>query len=561
MRKNQIKSHITLFFTLSILFVFFIVPLLIGVVQSFGYFPELGMHDITLKYYEEILSTRGFWRSVGFTIYFSLVTSSLAVLIGVFFAFVYYKNDRNIIVEKFIQLPILTPHLITTLIIYLLFSQSGVFSRICYHIGLIEEISQFIPITQDVGGKGIILAYLWKGIPFVLTTILAVLRNTNSKLAVASENIGASKIYTFFNVILPVALPSIITSFIILFAFSFGAFEVPFLLGPTEPKALPILSYNYYTGSLISDRVYAMVVNVLITGFCLVLLVIFILVDQKRKRYNIDSHLPVSSKNVIGKILVLVFCGIILLSFVPLFLWSFSKRWQWPLLFPENYSMRAFIHLFADRHEILQVVFTSIILSLFITIATIAIALPTARILAQKHLKLKGFWYCLIWAPIIIPTTTMGMGMYSIMLSVGIQDSFIGVLIANVIPCIPYAMLILQSPCELIGDRYEKQARMLGEKPVKILLKVTLPILAPSIKVASIMVFMVSFGQYFLTFLIGGGLIKTLPVVMFPYVQQGDRVLSSIYSILYILTIMLVTWLIEKLFNKMPHVKNQLERG
>ncbi len=554
MKNTKLKSHLTLLATLSILIVFFVFPIITSVAQSLGYFPELGLYDITFDYYKEVFSTEGLLQSVGFTIYYSFTASVIAVAVGVFFAFIFYTNDRSLKAEKIVQLPILTPHLISTLIIYLFFSQGGIIARICYHIGFIEEPSQFIPLTQDTAGMGIILTYLWKGIPFVLITIQSVLRSTNAKLSLASENLGASKMYTFFTVVLPVAIPSIITSFLLLFAFSFGAFETPFLLGPTSPKSLPILAYNYYTGSQLTHRVYAMVINVLITVFCFILLMIYLYVDKKRQRYNIDSQLPITNNTVVGKNIARVICGVIIVSFVPLFIWAFSQRWQWPLLLPENYSLRSVKYLLSDG-GIFKVVFDTVLLSLSVTVATLIITIPTAKILANSNIKLKGLWYALIWAPIIIPVTTIGMGMYSTMLKLGIQDSFIGVLIANVIPCIPYAMLILQSPCELIGDRYEKQASMLGECSLKTIFTVTLPILAPAIKTASVMVFMVSFGQYFLTFLIGGGLIKTLPIVMFPYVQQGDRVLSSIYSIVYISTILLITSVIEKTFNKYSYIK------
>ncbi len=68
----------------------------------------------------------------------------------------------------------------------------------------------------------------------------------------------------FFNVIFPILMPSILSSFIIIFAFSFGAFEVPYLLGPTTPKSLPVKAYIEYSNPDLTNRPYAMVINTIL---------------------------------------------------------------------------------------------------------------------------------------------------------------------------------------------------------------------------------------------------------------------------------------------------------
>ncbi len=547
MYKSNIKNSLILLCTMSVLIVFFVYPILVSVAQSLGYFPELGLHEITFRYYIELFGDARLWESAAFTLMFAFVSSGISVAVGVFLAHIFYRNNGGTVAEKIVRLPILTPHIVATLIVYLLFAQSGIIARICYHLGLITETAQFLPMTQDSLGLGVIVTYLWKGIPFVLVTVLSVLRSTNSKLSAAAENLGASRGYTFLKVVLPAAVPNIITSFLLLFAFSFGAFEAPFLLGPTTPKALPVLSYQYYTGNDLTDRVYAMAINVLITLFCLLLLAVYLYADKKRRSYNMDSHLPTDTGTVASKSIARLICAAILLSFLPLLLWAFSTRWQWPLLLPESLSARALVHMFTGSSDMAAVVTDSLLVSGAVTFATIALTLPAARILARGGVWLKSLWYALIWAPFLVPATSVGMGMYTVMLQLGLENSFFGVVLANIVPCIPYAMLMLQSACELHGDRYEQQAFMLGESRLNVFFKVTLPMLAPAIRSAAVMVFMVSFGQYFLTFLIGGGLVKTLPLAMFPYIQQGDRVLSSIYSIVYIIVILLVTGCVERI--------------
>lgn len=49
------------------------------------------------------------------------------------------------------------------------------------------------------------------------------------------------------------------------------------------------------------------------------------------------------------------------------------------------------------------------------------------------------------------------------------------------------------------------------------------------------MAYLVSFSQYFLTLLIGGGNVRTFTVIMVPYLQNGDRTLAAGYSMLFLL--------------------------
>jgi len=89
------------------------------------------------------------------------------------------------------------------------------------------------------------------------------------------------------------------------------------------------------------------------------------------------------------------------------------------------------------------------------------------------------------------------------------------------------------------------QAKVLGANSVNTFIYVTLPLIAPGIISAASMCFIISFGQYFLTFLIGGGNVLTYPMLMFPYIQSGDRTIASLYSIVFLLASLIVLILVE----------------
>ena len=97
---------------------------------------------------------------------------------------------------------------------------------------------------------------------------------------------------------------------------------------------------------------------------------------------------------------------------------------------------------------------------------------------------------------------------------------------------------------------------MLGAKKIDTLRYVTIPLILPGIIGASSMCFIISFSQYFLTLLIGGGSVITYPLLMFPYIQSGDRILASMYSIVFIIISLIVVMLMKKSLEKYYNKEN-----
>ena len=230
------------------------------IVQSLGYFPQIGMNNLTLDYYKEILGETTFLKSLLFSMKTSLISASISVFIGVVLAYLLSQSKYSKLRISILNLPVIIPHIIVVILTIFIFSQTGIISRIFYKLGIINDSSDFINLILDKKGIGIILVYLWKGIPYVVLTAYNILRNISEKLEIVALNLGASKLQSFIYVILPLAMPSVISSFIILFSFAFGSYEVPFLIGPSTPKALSVYAYVNYISSDLSKRSLAMVI-------------------------------------------------------------------------------------------------------------------------------------------------------------------------------------------------------------------------------------------------------------------------------------------------------------
>lgn len=273
---DKIKPYILLSPVLFIIISILGYGIINCVMESLGYFPPAGLSHITTKYYREVLGSNSFKSSLKFSLYSSMVSSVLSAIIGVLVSWAILVVDtKRKFIKSVCKFPIIVPHTVVVILMFNIISQSGVISRILYNLGIIRFQNSFPNLVFDKFGVGIILTYMWKEIPFIVTVIYGVMIKINEELFQAALNLGANRIKAFLYVILPITMPAVLSCFLIVFAFCFGSFEVPYLLGPTEPKALPVKAYIDYSSSDLQNRPYAMVVNMILIFVSIILIYLY----------------------------------------------------------------------------------------------------------------------------------------------------------------------------------------------------------------------------------------------------------------------------------------------
>lgn len=255
-----------------------------GVVQGFGVMPFLDRTEPTLAYYEEALTRSDLLDSILFSLYLSAVSSVGALIGGVALSAVMTRAKASRFVRLAgIQVPIATMHALVALALICLFTGAGLFPRLLHVVGLAPDATAFPSVVGAPSGWGIIAVYLWKEIPFVAFTTLTIMMNISASYGEAASTLGASSLRTFSSVTLPLCRGPILRAFLVVFAFAFGSYEIPFLLEPTVPKALPVLAYIEFQDPDIINRCYAMALNGIMAGICTVLCIIYYVVLQRER--------------------------------------------------------------------------------------------------------------------------------------------------------------------------------------------------------------------------------------------------------------------------------------
>jgi putative spermidine/putrescine transport system permease protein len=248
---------------LAVILVLFGGGLYAALLQSLGYFPAIGMTEPGLDAYRAVFTSPDFLNSLALTVYVAGASTAISTVLAVLLALALRRAPGRISTALF-QLPVTVPHLVAAVGVALVVAQTGLGARIAAALGLIGEPADFPALLYDRYSAGIILTYVWKETPFIALIVLAALRGVVSELEEVAQTLGANAWQRFWYVIFPAIYPAIIAASLVVFAFTFGAFEIPFLLGQDYPTMLPVTAYREYRSIDLSARPAAMAINVIL---------------------------------------------------------------------------------------------------------------------------------------------------------------------------------------------------------------------------------------------------------------------------------------------------------
>lgn len=259
--------------TLGLLFVGGFV---LGLLQSLNYMPLIGLDHFNVDAYIKLFHNDEFITSVLLTLWISISSMLLSVIFAIITAIALRRTFIGKRLINFLyQFPITIPHIVIMIGTILLFTQSGLISRIATHLGIISDQSKFPILVYDNLGLGIIYVYLWKQIPFIGVIILSVLQSLGNNFEELARSLGANKWQVFWHVTLPTIIPGILPASIICFSFAFGSYEVPFLLGKPYPAVISVLAMKLYQDVDLNSRPQAMATAVFIAVFISILVVLY----------------------------------------------------------------------------------------------------------------------------------------------------------------------------------------------------------------------------------------------------------------------------------------------
>ena len=240
------------------------------------------------------------------------------------------------------------------------------------------------------------------------------------------------------------------------------------------------------------------------------------------------------SIRVLRNIVLIAIVVSAIIPMIPLVVWSVSHGWHFPDLLPKEWSSRGWAYLATPYSRVLSGFWNSLLIAFVVTLLAFPIAIPAARALGLHKFRGKRLVEFLILAPLIVPELPVAVGIHILFIKFGLAGTLFGVLLIHLILVVPYIVIILAGVFSNYGPEPEQSARTLGASPLKTFFYVTLPSIMPGMVVGGLFAFIRSWRTYIFTLVIGGGVVETLPLLVFSFIGTGDNHISAVLSLVFI---------------------------
>jgi putative spermidine/putrescine transport system permease protein len=222
---------------------------------------------------------------------------------------------------------------------------------------------------------------------------------------------------------------------------------------------------------------------------------------------------------------------------------SFATRWlgTW---FPSGWTTRWYASAWSEfqLQDVLIVTFE--VVGAVVVISGL-LGVTAAYALARREFAGKKVIMLVILLPLIVPPITFGIPLATVLYQTGLAGSFWGVVAANLVPTVPFVILVMIPFIEQIDPRIEAAARVFGANTFKLFVHVLMPLLLPGILAALLLVLVRTIAMFELTFLVAGPTSQTLVVALYYAVfAAGVRAVQSIDAMAVVYMVTTLIWLV-----------------
>jgi putative spermidine/putrescine transport system permease protein len=233
--------------------------------------------------------------------------------------------------------------------------------------------------------------------------------------------------------------------------------------------------------------------------------------------------------------LVIVLGVWVLAPIALLVLRALTPAWRYPQILPstnEIWPTLAWPMLSAaTRSRMVPAVVTSIWLALATGIASTGLGFLIARTVARTRPTLHRMAMATAIFAVVAPPLALGVGLQIAMLQLGLSGTMSGVFLAHLVPATGYLTLFAAGILGTLNPALEDEARTLGASRRQVWFRVLVPLLRRRLAEGFALGALVSWSQLAITLVVGGGVVRTLPLELLSFVRAGNDQLGSLAAL------------------------------
>lgn len=223
--------------------VFFVIP--VGLMFASSFNPQtLGQVSVTTELtfdnYIRFFSRSNYLMAAGRSMMLGVVVAAVTLVIAYPMAFVIAKTEspaRNTFLLILVLAAMQLDMVIRLYGMMVILGDNGLINQMLVGLGLRSEGS---PLQLMYNFLGVVLGLVQFALPFMILTLMGVIRGINPSLEEAARSLGASRRRAFFRVTLPMSMPGILAGSLLVFSLSISSYIVPALMGGFRVGVLPV---------------------------------------------------------------------------------------------------------------------------------------------------------------------------------------------------------------------------------------------------------------------------------------------------------------------------------
>ena len=480
----------------------------------------------SLANFASFFSQKYYVKSIRNSLYVSTLATLLTLIIGVPMAYFYqmYEIKGKTVLQILIILCSMSAPFIGAYSWIMLLGRSGAVTV------FIKNLTG-ITMPNIYGFNGILLVLALQLFPLAFLYVSGALKNIDNSLLEASENMGTTGVKRFFKVIIPLLMPTIIATTLMVFMRAFADFGTPLLIGEGY-QTFPVVIYNAYFAETGSNHGFGAAVSVI----GIVITTIFFLAQRYvngKFTFTMNAMHPIERKPLHGikGVLINAYCWIMVgIAFLPqLYVMYTSFLKTSGKLFVEGYSLDSYKFAFTHLKKAIPNTFTIGLAALAIVIA---LAIIIAYLVVRRSNTTNKVIDILSMVPYIIPGSVVGIALAMSFSSkpLALTGTVAIMIIALVIRRIPYTIRSSVATLQQIPMSIEEAAISLGSSKLKAFFTITVPMMANGILSGAIMSWVTIITELSTAIILYNLNSVTLTIATYTYVSRGNYGIAAAYA-------------------------------
>jgi putative thiamine transport system permease protein len=515
-----------------------VVPVLAGlsaiVLPSFGYLPALQHHQPGLMVWRDLMNTPGLGRSVMLSLSAGLLTPLLALMLVMGFL-ASASGSRWLQIVRQLVAPLLAiPHAAAAFGLAFLIAPSGFALRLISPELTGWERPPDLLILNDPWGLAMMLGLVLKEIPFLLLMALVVLPQVNAEQRVnMARSLGYPPTLAWLWTVAPALYPLLRLPVFAVIAFASATVDVALILGPTLPPPLSVRIIGWFNDPDLNQRLLASAAAVLQLGITLSAIGIWVLAERLAgvlyrtlllRGFRTGAHAWLS---VLGKSLMVIMLGALLLSVLLLMMHAFAGPWRFPANLPASWTTQ---HWLSAGPLLLRPLVNTLLLGFGSTLLAGLLVICVLEHESRQRTAIRRLHW-VIYVPLLVPQVAFLYGLTVLLELLHWQPGLMLVGLAHCIFVVPYVYLSLAEPYRRLDPRWQHLAATLGASPARTWWCIKLPMLLAPIATALAVGLAVSVGQYLATLLPGAGRVTSLTTEAVALAAGGTRSTIAVWAL------------------------------